>query len=434
MKSVATRSAIVKIVPGFSNLSRYRRFATTAMASPEGSGPNFPFRRPFSAEPPVEFAEMRREAPVAKVSLWDGSQAWLVSRHADVCAVLGDDRFSKVRTQPNFPELGPGGKAAAFAHKATFVDLDPPEHTKQRAFVDPYFTRANIESMLPVIQMTVDDCIKQLKTHGGKRPVDFIEQFALRVPSQIIFGMLGVPEKDMELLIGMNAVRTSGSTTSAQAANASKELTDYLEQLVTFKTKNPADDLISKLLAQQVKPGHLSCEDLVNMSFLLLVAGNATMVNMIALGVLTLLQHPDQLTELKNEPSLSSGMVEELLRYHTASAMATRRLATADITVAGQVIKAGEGVIASNQSANRDENVFKDAPNFNIHNDAGMQLGFGHGTHACIAQWLARAELQCVFGTLFQKLPDLKLAVPFEEVKYTEASKDVGITELPVTW
>lgn len=410
---------------------------TSAKVIAEGSedcGPRFPFHRPSGTEPPTEFVKLRKECPVAKVSLWDGSQAWVVSRHADVCTVLGDDRFGKVRTHPGFPELGPGGKAAAFAHKPTFVDLDPPEHTTQRGMVDQFFTRAHIDGMRPAIQTTVDKCIKQLKAHGGHEPVDFVENFALKVPSQIIFCMLGVPAKDMDLLMGMNAVRTSGSTTSAEAANASRDLTNYLDDLVKSKIARPGDDIISNLLNKEVQTGQLSHEDLVNMIFLLLVAGNATMVNLIALGVVTMLQNPDQLTALRNDSSLSLNMVEELLRYHTASAMATRRLAMETITVAGQAIQAGDGVIASNQSANRDETVFRDASNFNIHNDASQQLGFGHGSHLCIAQWLARAELQCVFGSLFQELPNLKLALPVEEIHYTDPARDVGVTDLPVTW
>lgn len=397
------------------------------------SPPSFPFQRPAGSEPPLEYAKLRAQDPVSKVELWDGSHVWLVTTHREVCNVLADNRFSKIRTRRGFPELNAGGKAAA-AHKPTFVDMDPPEHTTQKAMVNPTFTRDHVETMRPGIQKTVDDCIRTMTRDGCQQPVDLVKSFAVPVPTQVIYRILGIPDKDMDYLSGCNAVRTSGSTTSGEAAAASKEVTDYLSRLVKSKQAEPGDDLIGKLVIEQLRPGHLEHEDLVLITFLLLVAGNATMTSMIALGVVTLLQHPDQLGALKKNLALATNMVEELLRFHTASALATRRVAKEDVTVAGKVIKEGEGVIASNQSANRDETVFKDADRFDIHRVPDPQLGFGYGIHQCIAEWLARAELQCVFGVLFQQLPDLKLAIPMSEVKYTDPTKDVGITELPVTW
>ncbi|KAK1807400.1 hypothetical protein LTR12_018252 [Friedmanniomyces endolithicus] len=157
---------------------------------------------------------------------------------------------------------------------------------------------------------------------------------------------------------------------------------------------------------------------------------------MIALGVVTLLEHPSQLEDLNRDPSLSKPFVEELCRYHTASALATRRIAKEDITLRGQLIKAGEGFIASNQSSNRDEEVFPDPDKFDLHRKRGSEeaLGYGWGEHRCIAEWLARAELEIVFSTLFKKLPNLKLGIPHSEIAYTEPTRDVGITNLPVVW
>jgi nitric oxide reductase len=161
--------------------------------------------------------------------------------------------------------------------------------------------------------------------------------------------------------------------------------------------------------------------------------------------VTTLLQHPAQLEKLKADPSLSSAFVSELCRYHTGSAMATRRVAKVDIELAGQGIKAGEGIIAATQSASRDEDVFSDPETFNIlrfvskeqggsGEDGYKAMGYGWGQHRCVAEPLARGELEVVFATLFQRLPGLKLAVPFEEIKWSPLRKDVGILELPVVW
>jgi fungal nitric oxide reductase len=302
--------------------------------------------------------------------------------------------------------------------------------------VEPLFTQEHIDYLRPKIQKTVDLLLEAMLKAGGEKAVDLVDKFALPVPSYIIYEILGVPFKDLEYLTQCNAIRSNGSATATEASNANQELLDYIGNLVEQRHAKPKDDLISKLVVEQVMPGHIEKSDAVQIAFLMLVAGNATMVNMINLGVVTLLQHPSQLEELKADPSLSKAFVEELCRFHTASAMAMRRVAKVDLTIGGRHIRAGEGVICSNQSANRDEEVFPDPDTFDMHRKRGSEeaLGFGWGPHRCVAEHLARAELEVVFATLFQKLPNLKLAIPFSEIKYSPPTRDVGIIELPVTF
>lgn len=405
--------------------------STATFSSP----PKFPFARPAAAEPPAEYARLRATDPVSKVELWDGSHAWLVVKHKDVCSVLTDERLSKERTRPGFPELSAGGKAAA-KNKPTFVDMDAPQHMHQRSMIEPIFTREHIDAMRPHIQKTVDSLLDNMIKEGGEKPVELVEKFSLPLPSFIIYGILGVPAKDLEYLTQCNAVRSNGSATATEAANANKELLDYLGDLVDQRVAKPLDDLISRLVVEQLIPGHIEKSDATQMAFLMLVAGNATMVSMINLGIVTLLQNPDQLNDLKADPCLTKVFVEELCRFHTASAMAARRVAKVDITLGGKLIKAGEGIIASNQSANRDEEIFPDPDTFNIYRKRGTEqaLGYGWGPHRCVAEWLARAELEIVFATIFQKLPNLKLAIPESEIKYSPPRKDVGIVELPIVF
>ncbi|KAK5157247.1 hypothetical protein LTR04_005437 [Oleoguttula sp. CCFEE 6159] len=293
-----------------------------------------------------------------------------------------------------------GGKAAA-KNKATFVDMDPPQHMQQRGMVEPFFSREHIDSMRPHIQSTVDSLLDAMIKAGGEKPVDLVEKFSLLVPSyaesyKIIYGILGVPFKDLEYLTQCNAIRSNGSATATEAAGANnRELLDYIGNLVDQRREKPEDDLISKLVVEQLIPGHIEKSDAVQMAFLLLVAGNATMVNMINL-------HPEQLKDLKGDPSLAKAFVEELCRFHTASALATRRVAKVDIVLGSTKIKAGEGIIASNQSGNRDEEVFPNPDTFDMHRKRGSEqaLGYGYGSHRCVAEWLARAELEIVFGRL----------------------------------
>ena len=183
--------------------------------------------------PPTDYARLRKEHPISKAKIWDGSLVWLVTRHSDVRTVLTDPRFSKVRTHPGFPETGPGGKAAALATKPTFVDMDPPEHTRHRAMVEEDFTVKRTEGMRPDIQRIVDKVIDEM-TNRQTQPIDLLASFAMLVPTLVIYQMLGIPYEDHEFLERCNSIRTNGSATSAESSAASKDLMDYLGRLVSF--------------------------------------------------------------------------------------------------------------------------------------------------------------------------------------------------------
>ncbi|KAF5852437.1 hypothetical protein GGP41_007850 [Bipolaris sorokiniana] len=286
---------------------------------------------------------------------------------------------------------------------------------------------------------------------GCERPVNFVESFALPVPSHVryfVFSrcILGIPFSDLDFLTAQSAVRSNGSSTATEATKANQTLLDYLSKLVEKRSDAPAEDLISKLAVEQVEPGHIEHSDAVAIVFLMLIAGNATVINMISLkGIVTLLKYPFQLNRLKSDPSLTTAFVSELCRYHTGSAMATRRVAKVDIEIAGRKIRAGEDIIAATQSASRDEAVFSDPETFDIlrfvakeqggrGEDWYKTMGYGYGEYRCVAEPLTRGELEIVFAALVQRLLNLKLAVPFAEIKWTAPKADIGITELPVTW
>ncbi|CAG8949364.1 hypothetical protein HYFRA_00004991 [Hymenoscyphus fraxineus] len=408
--------------------------------------PKFPFARPSDYQPPLEYARLRAHDPVSQVELFDGSLAWLVVKYKDICSVLTDDRLSKERTRPGFPELSEGGKLAAKS-KPTFVDMDPPQHMAQRSMIEPLFTKPQIDALRPQIQETVDQLLTTIIAERDAlpstncslqdvQPFDIVEKFALPVPSYTIYTLLGVPLTSLPYLTTQAAIRTNGSSTALESSRANASLLSYLSTLVSERITAPKQDLITHLVTTQYHQGTLQKDDITQIAFLLLVAGNATMVSMIALGIVTLLQHPTQLALLKEDgEKWSPRVVSELCRFHTASALATKRVAKEEIVLGGKRIRKGEGIIAATMSGNRDEEVFEQPGEFDITKERGVEaLGFGWGEHRCVAEWLARAELEIVFATLFKRLPNLRLAVPFEEVKYSPPHKDVGISELPVVF
>ncbi|MEA2294283.1 MAG: hypothetical protein QOE86_1922, partial [Solirubrobacteraceae bacterium] len=198
----------------------------------------------------------------------------------------------------------------------------------------------------------------------------------------------------------------------------------------------PADDLLSRLAGEHVASGQLSRRDAALMAVLLLIAGHETTANMIALGTLALLEHPDQLAAVRDsdDPAAIAGAVEELLRYLTIIHSGRRRVALQDIAIAGQTIRAGDGIVLAGDAANRDEDAFPDADRLDVDRDARGHLAFGFGVHACLGQPLARVELQIVYGTLYRRLPGLRLPVPLDQIAFKHDSIVYGVYELPVTF
>jgi cytochrome P450 len=271
---------------------------------------------------------------------------------------------------------------------------------------------------------------------AGPRPVDLVQAFALPVPSLVICHLLGVPYADHGFFQRCARVLVNRDQTVERVMAAHDELTEYLDEVIADKLAEPADDLLSKLAGERVATGELSRRDAALMAMLLLIAGHETTANMIALGTLALLEHPDQLAALRDtdDPALIAGAVEELLRYLTITHSGRRRVALQDIEIGGQAIHAGDGIILAGDAANRDQDAFSGADQLDVHRDARGHVAFGFGVHQCLGQPLARVELQVVYGTLYRRIPGLRLAVPLEQIPFKHDSNVYGVYELPVTF
>jgi cytochrome P450 len=400
--------------------------------SPGTTIPEYPMARasgcPFDPPP-----ALRTLAPVSRIRLWDGSTPWLITRHADTRAILADPRISADAQRSGYPHTSAAAEARR-VRGSTFITLDDPDHARLRRMVTGTFTIRRVDALRPSIQRIVDERIDALL--AGPRPVDLVGAFALPVPSLVICHLLGVPYADHDFFQRRTRVLVSRDQTVADSIAAQDELTEYFDGVIADKLAAPADDLLSKLAGEHVATGELSRRDAVLMAMLLVAAGHETTANMIALGTLALLEHPDQLAALRDtdDPALIAGAVEELLRYLTITHSGRRRIALQDIEIDGQTIHAGDGIVLAGDAANRDEDAFADADRLDVHRDARGHLAFGFGVHACLGQPLARAELQIVYGTLYRRLPGLRLAVPLEQIPFKHDSNIYGVHELPVTF
>lgn len=382
-------------------------------------------------EPPASITRLRHEHPVSKVRLWDGNEVWLLTRMSDVRAMLGDDRFSSQSVHEHFPTWS----AAIKAQKTTntsFLRKDKPEHSYERKLWQAFFAPANIAALRPEIQGLVDHAIDQMIAAG--KPVDLCRTLALAVPTGVISKLLGIPESDMPFIQNVGTTRTGINSTPQAVQKSLTDLHAYWMKRIQERLTNPGDDLISKLITEEVKTGHTTAENLASMSILVLLAGFGTTADMIAMSTLVLLQNPQTLAKLKADASRTPAILDEILRYTSIAQHGLARVALEDIEIGGQLIRAGEGVVANLASANRDEEFFSNPDRFDDERESRFHVAFGSGSHVCIGAPLARAELQIVIDTLFRRLPDLRLAVPMDAVKYRLEHLFFGVDELLVEW
>ncbi|CAM5643825.1 cytochrome P450 [Streptomyces avidinii] len=379
-------------------------------------------------DPSPAYRESTKDASIIRVDLPFGDERWMVAGYEEVRSVLTDRRFSADATRPGFPLVSAELKALAAASRSSAEFIDEQEHLRRRRMLTPDFKAKRVDALRPEIQKLVDEALDTIIADGG--PADLMAAFALPVPSAVICLILGVPYRDHEFFEERGRVLLDYDASPEEMATARQELMEFMYKLTLAKQEQPDDGLISQLL----ETGDLTVEEVTGSGLLLLLGGHETTASMVALSVLTLLRHPEQLDLLRNDPSLVKGAVEELLRFLTVAQHGLGRVALEDVEIAGQLVKEGEGVLCMLSSANRDDRMFANGDTLDVTRDARGQMAFGYGLHQCVGQSLARAEIQIALETLLRRMPDLRLAVPFEELKFRDGSGIYGIKELPVLW
>ncbi|MGI5481093.1 cytochrome P450 [Streptomyces lavendofoliae] len=390
----------------------------------------FPQDRTCPYHPPTAYRPLRESRPLSRVTLYDGRSVWVVTGHATARRLLSDQRLSTDSTNAAFPLPTERFAAVRSRRRAALLGVDDPEHNAQRRMLIPSFTLKRTADLRPRIRRTVDELIDAMVEQGP--PAELVSAFALPVPSIVICDLLGVPYADHDFFEEQSRRLLRGPA-AEDIEDAREQLEGYLGDLVERKRDKPGDGVIDDLVAQQLAHGRLDKQELIAMATILLVAGHETTANMISLGTFTLLQHPEQWAELKADPELMPAAVEELLRF-LSIADGMLRVATEDIETDGVTIRADEGVIFSTSVINRDTSAYPEPDRLDWHRSARHHVAFGFGIHQCLGQNLARAEMEIALGTLFERLPGLRLAAPPEEIPFKPGDTIQGMLELPVAW
>ncbi|MEU6992626.1 cytochrome P450 [Streptomyces sp. NPDC046465] len=394
---------------------------------------SFPQNRSCPYHPPTAYAPLRETRPLSRVNLFDGRSVWLVTGQKAARELLVDPRLSADRQHEAFPS--PTERFARLNdRRIALLGVDDPEHNAQRRMLIPSFSVKRIAAMRPRIQETVDGLLDTMIEQGP--PADLVSAFALPVPSMVICALLGVPYADHEFFEEQSRRLLRGPA-AEDTQRARDELDAYFYALIDIKRAEPGDGLLDELIQEQLASGALDREEVVRLASILLIAGHETTANMISLGTFTLLQHPDRLAELRAglraEPPLMPAAVEELLRF-LSIADGLLRVAKEDIEFAGSTIRADDGVVFATSLINRDDVTYEEPEELDWHRPDRHHVAFGFGIHQCLGQNLARTEMEIALGTLFERLPGLRLAAPAQDIPFKPGDTIQGMLELPVTW
>ena len=398
-----------------------------------------PFDPAWVRDPYSVYAALRQTNPVHRSPLG----FWVLTRHRDCLAMLRDKRassdgrnidvgrFPALRDEALLDESGSG---TVLAEMAPFLFRDPPDHTRLRGLVQKAFTPRVVEALRPRVEEICEALLDEALERGG---CDLVADYAYPLPVQIIVEMLGVPAEDHEqfrvwsgaLARGLDPDFLLTPEAVQQRLSGILNFVQYFAGLIEQRRRTPGDDLLTGLIQTEERGDVLSQGELLSTCILLLVAGHETTVNLIGGGALALLEHPDQLARLREDPALVRSGVEEMLRY-VAPVQLTGRVALEPIDIDGAVIEPGEFVMLLIGSANRDPDVFSEPERFDLGRTDNNHLGFGFGIHHCLGAPLARLEAQVALSALLRRAATITLAD--EELRYKDNVILRGLESLPV--
>jgi cytochrome P450 len=375
------------------------------------------------------YRRLRDTAPVHRIAGPDGTPAWIVTRYDDVRAALADPRLS---LDKRYATAGTyKGFSLPPALDANLLNMDPPDHTRIRRLVGRAFTPRRIEQLRGPIRRTADRLLDALGSHGT---TDLIASYAAPLPITVICDLLGIPDEHrLDFRVWTDTlVAPDPAAGPAAAKEAVVAMLGFFTGLLADKRREPADDLLSDLIAVRDEGDRLSEDELMSLAFLILFAGYENTVQLIGNAVLALFQHPGQLAALRKDPARLPAATEEFLRYEGPALLAIRRFPVEDVTIGGVTVPAGETVWVSPSAANRDPDRFPDPDRLDLAREASGHLALGHGIHYCLGAPLARAETEIALAALLERFPDLALAEPTP--KWRNSLRARGLLALEVSY
>lgn len=383
-------------------------------------------------DPAPDLTAARDQDGVTRVMTPFGTSAWLVTRHCDVRTVLGDaQRFANASAMRDISRAQGQTEAEMAAERTgNLLAYDPPGHTRLRRMLTPEFTMRRMRRLEPRIVEIVTDHLDAMESVGA--PADLVTEFALPIPSLVVCELLGVPYDDRSEFQGCSSGQLDTSLPMRRRAELRAESRDYMGELVRGAQTDPREDMLGMLVREH--GDDLTTDELIGIAGLLLLAGHETTSNMLGLGTLALLRHPDQLAMMRDEPGRVDAAVEELMRWLSIVHSGAPRVTTTEVEIAGQAIPAGQTVVCALPSANRDPDLIDDPDRLDITRASLNHLAFGHGVHHCLGAPLARMEMRTAFPALLRRFPALSCTVPFDEIEFRSYHLVYGLRSLPVTW
>jgi len=393
----------------------------------------------FKADPFPTYTHMRTAIPVCQHPDSNGNDMWFITRAEEIETVLRDHKtfvknWRNTRTAAEAAELDELPETAKLLEHH-MLNMDGGDHIRVRSLVNKAFTPRMVNQMRDRVQSVADELIANFIDSGQ---TDLITAYAFPLPIVVIMEMLGIPVADRDKFrIWSHVFIAPASVTEKEGLDANALLMDFIEYLRLLfaeRRKAPKHDLISALIAAEEEGDKLTESELYGMVILLIVAGHETTTNLIGNGTLAFIQHPEQLALLQTDPRLIESAVEEIIRYCGPVDRATIRFVAQDTELAGQRLQRGDVVSVVVNSANRDRTKFDDADTFDIRRTDNKHLGFGYGVHYCLGAQLARMEGDIALSTLFARLPNLRLAVPVEDLVWDTVPITRGMKQMPVQW
>ena len=385
------------------------------------------------ANPQAIYERMRAELPLyPQTSSFHNRRFWILTRYDDCVMVLKDPRIGKdprKNMPPHIAETFPMPTGPGAAIERHLLSLDAPDHTRLRSLVHKGFTPHVIENLRPRIEQIANDLLDTIQSDSD---MDLIASFGFPLPITVIAELLGIPAENRNqfrdwtkhLLFAQN---------HEEYITAATEFVTYMSMMIEQRRADPRDDLLSNLVMAQDQGDKLDQQELMSMIFLLLVAGHETTVNLIGNGTLALMQHPDQLRALRDQPALINTAIEEMLRYNGPVETTPEYWAFEDISIRGEVIPQGDAILPALLGANRDPAVFENPNTFDITRNPNRHIAFGNGIHFCLGAPLARLEGEIAINTLLRRLPKLHIAPgTVETLEWSNSLLIHGLKALPV--